>query len=277
MCCKNKDNSFSDLGNPNQIWAIPSIHADINRLTALHDAIFDKIQAGDRLVYLGNYTGYGTEARETIDELLTFRRMLLAKPAMKPTDIIYLRGQQEDLWGKLLQIQFHPTPVNALIDLIGKGLGPTMQSYGICPHDGITAAKEGMYSLNKWTNHIRQKLRAHEGHDCFLTQHRRAAYTTTNNSNSNDQFPLLFVNTGIDTSKSLQEQKSNFWENSAHFDKMTESYAPFDKVVRGFDPAHKGLHLNCITATLDAGCGFGGPLICAQMSAQGEFHEVLEA
>ena len=99
-----------------------------------------------------------------------------------------------------------------------------------------------------------------------------AAYT-----NDRDSFPLLFVNTGIEPSKPLNEQKDSFWESADLFEGMTESYAPFNKVVRGFDPDHKGLDLNCITATLDAGCGFGGSLICAQMSAQGEFHQVLEA
>ncbi len=270
MYCENKN--FSDLGTPRHIWAIPSIHADVERLMRLHDAIYEKIQAGDRLVYLGNYTGYGAYSHETIDELLTFRRMVLAKPAMQPNDIIYLRGKQEDLWQQLLQIQFHQHPVDALIDLMGKGLGPTMQSYDICPHEGITAAKNGIIYLTKWTNHIRQRLRAHDGHEAFITEHRRAAYT-----NNNNQFPLLFVNTGINTSKGLNEQQNSFWEDASHFDDMTESYAPFDKVVRGFDPAHKGLHLNCITATLDAGCGFGGSLVAAQMSAKGEFFEVLEA
>lgn len=261
------------MGTPRNIWAIPSIHSDVDRLMSLHDALFHKITAGDRVIYLGNYTGYGSYAHETIDEIIMFRRMLLAKQGMKPTDIIYLRGKQEDLWQQLLQIQFHPKPVDALLDLMSKGLTATMQSYDICPHDGITAAKEGIFYLTRWTNHIRNRLRAYEGHDYFLTQQRRAAYT----NNEGEKFPLLFVNTGIDTSKNLQEQQDAFWEDAMHFDAMTQSYAPFDKVVRGYDPSHKGLHLNCITATLDAGCGFGGPLIAAQMSAQGDFVEVLEA
>ena len=99
----------------------------------------------------------------------------------------------------------------------------------------------------------------------------RAAFT-----NELETYPLLFVNTGIAPTKSLEDQKDSFWESADLFDGMTQSYAPFGKVVRGFDPTHKGLNLNCIKATLDAGCGFGGSLIAAQMSSRGEFYEVLE-
>ena len=69
----------------------------------LHDSIFHKISAGDRVVYLGNYTGYGAYSHETVDELLMFRRMILAKPGMKASDLVYLRGKQENLWQRLYQ------------------------------------------------------------------------------------------------------------------------------------------------------------------------------
>ena len=58
---------------------------------------------------------------------------------------------------------------------------------------------------------------------------------------------------------------------------MTNSYDPFEKVIRGFDPNHQGVYLNGITATLDGGCGFGGSLVCANMSAEGEIYELMEA
>ena len=88
MCNNQPDNRFSSLGRPHRVWAMSSIHADLNRLIQLHDAVFERINAGDRLIYLGNYTGFGTQSRETIDELLTFRRLILAQPGMKPDDIV---------------------------------------------------------------------------------------------------------------------------------------------------------------------------------------------
>lgn len=260
------------MGTPRQIWAIPAIHADLDRLMALHDALFDKIRPGDRVIYLGNYTGYGEYARETIDELLMFRRLILSKPGMKPDDIVYLRGKQEDLWQKLYQLPYDLFPVEGLIDLMGNGLSSTLKSYDVCAHDGINAAKEGVLALTRWTNRIRQSLRNHNGHDCFFMNHRRAAYT-----HEEENFSLLFVNAGIDTAKTLAEQKDGFWEQASLFDDMTQSYAPFDKIVRGYDPAHKGLQVSSFSTTLDAGCGFGGPLIAAQMSTKGNLYEILQA
>jgi serine/threonine protein phosphatase 1 len=57
---------------------------------------------------------------------------------------------------------------------------------------------------------------------------------------------------------------------------MHDRYDPFEKVIRGFDPKHEGVHLNCVTATLDGGCGFGGSLVAGSMTADGEMMELLE-
>lgn len=63
----------------------------------MHDAIYDAIRPGDRLVYLGNYTGYSTGAAACVDEILTFRRMISIE-GMMCSDIVYLKGQQEEMW-----------------------------------------------------------------------------------------------------------------------------------------------------------------------------------
>ncbi len=272
MCNKTTDNRFSALGAPNRIWAVSAIHGDLDRLIQIHDAIFQRITAGDRLVYLGNYTGYGSHSRETIDELLVFRRLILAQPGMKPSDIVYLRGAQEELWQKLTQLQFDQNPVDTLLWLMGNGMGKTMESYGICPHDGIMAAREGILSLTKWTRKIRETIRENPGHDCFMTQNRRAAYT-----HLDDRYPILFVNAGLDPSRPLTQQENTLWWGDQNFEAMTAPYDPFEKVIRGFDPNHQGVHLNCVTATIDGGCGFGGSLVCANMGADGEIYELMEA
>jgi hypothetical protein len=271
MCQKTRDNKFSNLKRPNKIWAVSSIHADLDRLIQLHDAILERFTPGDRLVYLGNYTGYGMQSYETIDELLVFRRLLLAQPGMKASDITYLRGSQEELWQKLTQLHFSPNPTDTLLWMMGSGMGNTMQSYGICAHEGIMAAREGILSLTKWTHRIRETLRSHAGHDCFMTQAKRAAYTEYEG-----RTPILFVNAGLDPTRSLDQQEDNLWRAGETFSDISESYAPFDKVIRGFDPKHEGVHLNCVTATIDGGCGFGGSLVAASMTADGEVMELLE-
>lgn len=274
MCCKTKDNKFSNLKRPNKIWAVSSIHADVERLIHIHDAIFDRFRPGDRLVYLGNYTGYGLHSRETIDELLMFRRLLLAQPGMKPHDIVYLRGAQEELWNKLTQLHFAHKPVDTLLWLMGSGLGNTMQSYGICPHDGIMAAREGTVSITKWVNHARHQIRQNAGHDTFMTHSTRAAFTEVDGRN-----PILFVNAGLDPQKPLEAQEDNLWwayDEFEDFEHGTQSYDPFEKVIRGFDPKHEGVYLNGVSATIDGGCGFGGPLVAASMCAEGNIDELME-
>ncbi len=241
---------------------------------ALHDEIYPQFEAGDRLVYLGNYTGFGTQPVETIDELLTFRRMILARPSVKPEDIVYLRGAQEDMWHRLIQLQFCPNPVDTFLWMLGNGMSASLEAYGISPHDGINAAREGIMPLTRWTNEIREKLRRHPGHDIFLTQHRRAAFTSIP---AEDRTPILFVNAGINESRPLEDQGDDLCWSGQHFNDMTHPYRPFEKVIRGFDPAHQGVHINCVTASLDGGCGFGGPLVCAAMDAAGEISAIMEA
>jgi len=261
------------MGSPKMIWAISSIHGDAERLMSIHDAIFNKISAGDRVIYLGNYSGYGAQSCEVFDELLMFRRLLMAQPGMQARDVIYLRGKQEANWHRLMQLQFEQFPVDAYLELLGAGMRQTLESYGLCPHDGIMAARQGAYALSKWINTVRAALSCHAGHDCILTNSKRAAYTDYNQ----ERFPVLFVNAGIDQAKPLEEQKSLFWDSKIDFRDMNRAYAPFEKVIRGYDSTHQGIYLNGVSASLDGGCGFGGSLVCASMPATGEIEQLMEA
>lgn len=267
-----KEQSITNLGAPERIWAVSAIHGDTARLTKLHDALLEKFKPGDRLVYLGNYTGYDQNSASCVDEILTFRRMLLSMPGMVCSDIVYLRGAQEEMWQKLLQIQFAPSPADVLIWMLGNGLSDTLYSYNLSPHDGIEACRSGVVGLTRWTASIREAVRRHPGHDIFSAQHKRAAYTAKDSA-----YPFLFVHAGLDSAKSLEEQGDALWWAGQGFENIAAAYAPFQKVVRGYDPAHRGIKMNCITATIDGGCGFGGTLVCAGFNAGGEAFDVLEA
>lgn len=238
---------------------------------ALHDAILDRVTPGDRIAYLGNYTGFGPYARETIDEILTFRRMVLSIPGMQPRDIVYLRGVQEELWQKLLELQYAQNPGHVLRWMIDNGIGPTLASYGLPPKDGLKACAEGVMPLVRWIGKVRETVRRHPGHELFASQQRRAAYTETTRDTS-----LLFVHSGLDPERKLEEQDDTFWWASKSFVNITKAYFPFAKVVRGFDPEHKGIHLNCVTATVDHGCGFGGPLVCAAFDGNAAIFDLIE-
>jgi len=271
VCNITTDKRFYPLGNPQRIWAVSAVHGEAAQLMALHDALIERLRPGDRVVYLGNYLGYGPAPIETIDELLTFRRLALARPGMLASDIIYLRGGQEEMWEKLQQLQFAPNPTDVLLWMLGKGLSSTLSAYQISPHDGIIAAQEGVMSLTKWTGKIRNAIRCHPGHDLFTTQLRRAAFT------SDTPCPLLFVHAGIDPARSLEDQGDAFWWAPRDFNTIDSPYNPYLKVIRGYDPAHRGPNLNCVTATIDGGCGFGGNLVCAGFTEDGALFDILEA
>jgi serine/threonine protein phosphatase 1 len=263
---------FRNLGTPNRVWTIGAVHGDLERLSAIHDAVLQQIKPGDRLLYLGNYTGYGEQSAACVDELLTFRRLAMSLPGMMCGDIMYLRGTQEEMWQKLLQLQFAPNPTDVLLWMLGNGLSNTLYSYGLSPHDGIEACRSGTMAITKWTNKIRETVRAHPGHEKFGTELLRAVHTS-----KDSQYPMLFVHAGLNALKPLEEQGDSLWWANEAFDHIYTAYKPFEKVVRGYDPGHRGVNMNCITATIDGGCGFGGTLVCAGFEQDGSVAQMLEA
>ncbi len=273
MCQTSKETkNFVELGFPHKVWALSAIHSDVDKLSRMHDALLERIQPGDKIVYLGNYSGYQGNATECIDEILSFRRRVLCIPGVIPNDLVYLRGAQEEMLQKLLQLQFAPNPSDVLLWMLGHGMAGTLQAYGISPHDGIEACRHGIMGVTKWTSAIRAKIRSHAGHETFQNHLIQAAYTSVQGD-----YPILFVHAGIDCSKALSDQGDRLWWGCKTFSNISSPYEPFQKVVRGFDPARGGLHLNCVTATLDGGCGFGGTLICTAFGGDGEVQEILEA
>lgn len=265
---------FGILRRAQRVWAVPSIHGEAGRLAALHAAMAERLEPGDRLVYLGNFLGHGPEVPGVVDELLGFRRDFLCLPGAEAEDVVYLRGQQEEMWRKLLQIQFASTPREVLSWMLEHGIQATLQGYGISAEGAQRAFNEGVVATSRWTRDAREAVRAHPGHDILLNSVRRAAYT--------DNRRLLFVSTGLDPSRPLTEQGDTFWWGSGYLDRMQQPYADFGLVVRGFRRAADGQGQPMpdqapYVMTLDEGCGFGGPLAAACFHADGTLLERLRA
>src|SRR5919108_2871659 len=124
---------FAVLRKCRRVWAVAAIHGESARLEALHRAIEARFAPGDRLVYLGNYLGHGADVRATLDALLAFRRELIARPGMFACDVAFLRGGQEEMWQKLLQLQFASNPREVLEWMLAQGVEPTLRAYGADP------------------------------------------------------------------------------------------------------------------------------------------------
>lgn len=271
------DCRFASLGAPERIFAIPSIHGHINKLHAAHETLFSQFQPGDRLVYLGNYTGYGAYSRQTVDAILSFRRFLLSIPGVMPSDIVYLRGTQEEMWQKLMQLQFAPNPAQVLEWMLSQGLAQTMESYGIDTGEAMRVAREGVIRLAKWTESVRYRVYSYRGHDVFGAQFKRAAFTDCQFTPANGVCsPLLFVNAGVDYTRPLEEQGDRFWWGNPHFKSICAPYGHYQRIYRGFDPDNGGLHIGSIASTLDNNCGRGGNLVFAEIAGNGDLLNLLE-
>src|SRR5260221_5793000 len=186
---------FAVLRRCVRVWAVASIHGEVDRLIHLHDRLAERIVVGDRLVYLGNYLGRGPAVAATIDCLLDFRRWLITAPTMFVSDVVFLRGAQEEMWRKLLQLQFPANPREVYGWMLNHGLGPTIAAYGIDPESGLAQARAGVVQLTRWTNQLRAAVKGRPGHEALMAALRRAAYR--------DDGALLFVHAGADPARPL--------------------------------------------------------------------------
>ncbi len=254
---------------PRRVWAVAAIHGEVHRLVALHARLAPYLNAGDRLVYLGNYLGYGSSPAAALDALILFRRLFLSRRNAFPGDIAFLRGSQEEMWQKLLQLQFAPNPREVLPWMLDHGVDKTLASYGLDARDGLVACRDGVLAITRWTASLRAAIEARSGHRQLLSALRRAAFT--------DDGTLLFVHSGIDPKKPLDLQGDNFWWSERNILDLDASFAGFTRVVRGIDRHHAGLIEAPYAASIDAGCGFGGPLMAVCFAPGGAVVDRVEA
>jgi hypothetical protein len=250
-------------------WAIGSIHGEAERLVALHDALARRIEPEDNLVYLGNMLGRGLHVAATVHELLLFRRAVLARQLADHCGaIVYLRGSQEEMWHKLLQLQFAPNPAEVFDWMVDRGIGATIEAYGSNIAEGRSASRRGAFVLSQWTNRLRAAVRAVDGHDRLISALKRAACTADH--------AVLFVSAGLDPGRPLAQQTDALWWGSRSFERDDAAYADFRSVVRGFDPQHRGTVIRTHTISLDGGCGFSGTLIAGCIDGEGRLIETIE-
>ena len=253
---------FAILKRARRIWAVGAIHGESGRLIGLHDVLAERFEPpGDRLIYLGNYLGRGPNSAATIAELLDFRRRVMALPGIFAADVVFLRGAQEEMWQKVQQLQFAVNPREVLDWMLAQGMGATLAAYGVDAAQGMAAARDGTLSLSRWTARIRTAIAARPGHRELLSALRRAAFDAESR--------LLFVSAGLDVSRPLSTQGDRFWWGGPGFGTWAEPYGGYRRVVRGYDPAHGGVAMTPYALTVDAGCGFGGPLAALCLSADG--------
>ena len=270
---------FAVLRRASRVWVVSAIHGDAERLAGLHDALWPRFEVGDRLAYLGNYLGHGRGILDVIDELLRFRCAIIGQPRMFASDVVYLRGSQEEMWEKLLQLQFAVNPREVFEWMLPQGVAATIHAYGGDPDRGRAAMRDGAVAIGRWTASLRQAMAQRPGHRPWIATLRRAAYT--------DDKGLLLVHAGIDPARELSEQGDALWWGHSGWARLDAAYGGFRRVIRGYDRQARtrtrveggieGVIAAPFTLTVDGGCGFGGPLVALCLTTDGEIVDHIES
>lgn len=257
---------FAQLRGASRLWAVASIHGEAGQLVRLHEQLWPRLARGDRIVYLGNYLGRGPDILGTVAELLAFRCAVLARRGGFACDVVFLRGAQEEMWQKLLQLQFASAPREVLDWMLDHGVEATLRAYGGDAKRAFAACREGAMGLTRWTAGLRGAMHAAPGHTQLMTALRRAAFTDV----------LLFVSAGVDPSRPLDAQGDAFWWGGGRF-LDAGPFPGFRRVIRGYDRRHAGFVEAPHAVSLDAGCGFDGPLLAACFAADGRVIETVQS
>jgi serine/threonine protein phosphatase 1 len=252
-----------------RVWAVAVIHGEARRLARLHDSISERFHEGDRVVYLGNYLGRGGAVLATIDELLDFRRRVLGLPGGGACDVAFLRGAQEEMWQKLLQLQFAPNPGELLHWTLHAGMETTIRAYGGDLRQGFAACRDGARAITRWTSALRCAMNATPGHTALFASLRHAAFTQDHG--------LLFVHAAIEPSRPLSEQRDAFWWGREDILERREPFASFRRIVRGVDRDQRGVVEREFAVSVDGGAGHGGRLMAACFGLDGALVDIVEA
>ena len=237
--------SIARLREGGATWALGGLAGDDTALQALSAALLARWQNGDRLVVLGNMLGAAGDSVRTLDLMLLLRRRLLARPGAEVEDFVFLRGAQEEMWHKVLQLQFALSPLDVLDWMLARGLAAVIEAYGHSIAEGRIACRNGPSAIVRWTAGLRERHMAQPGHPDLLNALMRAAISGDGR--------IVFAAAGVDPARPLDEQADAFWWNAASDSALNDAlgragdggWPAVDRLVRGTAPAN--------TAANDAG------------------------
>ena len=151
---------------------------------------------------------------------------LMAKYQLKHSDIVFLRGAQEEMFSKLLQLQLAPNPIEILEWMFEHGVNKTIESYGFSENEIKSLASSGTINISKWTSSLNKSIQDNPGHTEYFLNLKHAAYSHTKK--------ILFVNRGVDISRPLSAQNDCFWWGYQNFSQIDKPYFSFKRIVRGY-------------------------------------------
>ena len=222
----NNNNKFQEFKNTKRIWAVGSLHSSIKSFQSIKKYILSNFKNGDKVIFLGNLIGYNNQSKETLTDVINFRFNLMANFNLNHEDIVFLRGAQEEMFSKLLQLQIAPNPREIIDWIFSHGVDQTLVSYSFEPDQFRNIATQGTIQINKLTSKLNKKISEIPGHKEFFSNLKHAAF-----SNSME---VLFVNRGVDLSRPLSAQNDCFWWGYQNFSLINKPYNTFRRIVRGY-------------------------------------------
>ena len=221
-----KNNKFHEFRNINKIWAIGSLHSSIDSFKSIKNYILLNFSKGDKIIFLGNIIGFRNKSKEIISEVLSLRFNLMSEFNLNHEDVVFLRGAQEEMFSKLLQLHIAPNPLEIVEWIFSHGVDQTVISYNFEPEQFRNVASQGSIQINKLTSKLNKKISETPGHNEFFSNLKHAAF-----SNSME---VLFVNRGVDLSRPLSAQNDCFWWGYQNFSLINKPYSTFRRIVRGY-------------------------------------------
>ena len=222
----NTDNKFQEFTNADRIWAIGSLHSSIESFQSIKKYILSNFKNSDKPIFLGNVIGYNNHSKEIITDVLNLRFSLMAKFKLNHEDIVFLRGAQEEMFSKFLQLQIAPNPREIIDWIFSHGVDQTLVSYDFEPELFRNIATQGTIQINKLTSKLNKKISETLGHKEFFSNLKHAAF--------NSSMEVLFVNRGVDLSRPLSAQNDCFWWGYQNFSLINKPYNTFKRIVRGY-------------------------------------------
>ena len=226
----NKESNFIELKDNGKIWAIGSIHSNLHSFENVKKFILNKFNRNDKLIFLGNILGLGDFSKETLSSVLDLRFRLMSKFTFKPNQIVFLRGAQEEMFSKILQLQLAPNPIEIINWMFDHGVNKTLNSYGFSDNEVLNIASSGTVSISKWTSKLNRLLKQNSGHLDYFLNLKHAAYSESKK--------ILFVNRGVDITRPLSAQNDCFWWGFQNFSTIDKPYNTFLRIVRGYESKH---------------------------------------
>jgi len=263
---------FAEIKFSKKIWAIGSIHSRLNSFNSIKKYILKNFSEGDKLIFLGNIIGLGKESKETLTSVIDMRNNLLSNFFLQPDDIIFLRGAQEEMFWKLIQLQTAPNPNEIVNWMFEHGVDKTLESYGFNVNETKDISTQGTLYISKWTSKLSKMVFNFPGHKEYFTNLHHAAYSDTKK--------VLFVNRGVDISRPLSAQNDCFWWGYQNFSRLSQPYNTFIKIVRGYEPSLSGSleeHKNKIVCSLFKPPINGEKIIAGVFNDSGETLELFES